>query len=82
MVDRVGAVHGFFFSKIILGNSIFQHFALRPLIFSIINPQSLILQLGPWNSKKNPKRPLASEKSTKIAPKLQNFISFQPQLQI
>jgi hypothetical protein len=28
------------------------------------------------------KRSLASEKSTKIAPKLQKFISFQPQLQI
>jgi hypothetical protein len=28
------------------------------------------------------KRSLASEKSTKIVPKLQKFISFQPQLQI
>jgi hypothetical protein len=28
------------------------------------------------------KRSLASEKSTTIAPKLQKFISFQPQLQI
>jgi hypothetical protein len=28
------------------------------------------------------KRSLASEKSTKIAPKLQKFISFQPPLQI
>jgi hypothetical protein len=28
------------------------------------------------------KKSLASEKSTKIAPKLQKFISFQPQLQI
>jgi hypothetical protein len=28
------------------------------------------------------KRSLASEKSPKIAPKLQKFISFQPQLQI
>jgi hypothetical protein len=28
------------------------------------------------------KRSLASEKSTKIASKLQKFISFQPQLQI
>jgi hypothetical protein len=27
-------------------------------------------------------RPLASEKSSKIAPKLQKIISFQPQLQI
>jgi hypothetical protein len=26
---------------------LFWHFALRPLIFSNINPQSMILQLGP-----------------------------------
>jgi hypothetical protein len=63
MVDRAGMVHGlvdlvhrFFFSKIIPGNSIFRHFALRPLIFSNIDPQSLILQLGPWNLKNNSKK--------------------------
>jgi hypothetical protein len=44
----VDLVHGFFFRKTIPGNSNFQHFALRPLIFFNINPQCLILQLGPW----------------------------------
>jgi hypothetical protein len=50
MVDRAGTVHGlvdlvhgFFFSKIIPRNFIFWHFALRPLTFSNINLQSLIL---------------------------------------
>jgi hypothetical protein len=42
----------------------------------------MILQLGPKFEKYLEKRSLASEKSTKIAPKLQKFISFQPQLQI
>jgi hypothetical protein len=41
-------------------------FALRPMVFEKIIP----------------KESLASEKSTKIAPKFQNSISFQPQLQI
>jgi hypothetical protein len=45
--ELVDLVHGFFFSKTIPGNSNFWHFALRSLIFSNINPQSLILQLGP-----------------------------------
>jgi hypothetical protein len=62
-VDRAGAVNGlvdlvhrFFFSKLIPGNSMFWHSALRPLIFFNINPQSLILQLGPWNLKNNSKK--------------------------
>jgi hypothetical protein len=75
-------VHRFSFRKTIPGNSNFWHFALRPLNFSNINPQSLILQLGPQNLKIIPKRSLASEKSTKIALKLQKFISFKTQLQI
>jgi hypothetical protein len=33
--------------NIIPGNSNFRHFALSPLCFSKINPQSMILQLGP-----------------------------------
>jgi hypothetical protein len=38
-VDRV---HGFLITKIIPGNPIFWHYALRPLIFFNINPQPLI----------------------------------------
>jgi hypothetical protein len=81
----VDQVHGFFHCKINQKNrnSIFPSiFAKKPLSFFVINPQSLILQLGPRNGKIIPKRSLASEKSTKIALKLQNSISFQPQLQI
>jgi hypothetical protein len=48
----------------------FRNFAKKPLGFFKINPQSLILQLGPRNWKIIPKRSLASEKSTKIALKL------------
>jgi hypothetical protein len=62
--------------------SSFADFALRPHCFSEINPESGILQLGPEIWKTFTKRSLASEKSTKIAPKHQKFISFQPQLQI
>jgi hypothetical protein len=47
---------GFSLEKTILENSNFWHFALRPLIFFNINPQSLILQLGPWNLKNNSKK--------------------------
>jgi hypothetical protein len=60
---------------------LFQHFALSPLIFSNINPQSMNLQSNLGISKIIPKRSIASEKSTKIAPKLRKFISLQPQLQ-
>jgi hypothetical protein len=78
----VDSVHGFSFRKTIPGKSNFGHFALRPLGFFKINPQSMDLQsdLGVW--KIIPKRFLASEKSTKIALKLQNSVSFEPQLQI
>jgi hypothetical protein len=62
--------------------SSFPNFALKPLCFSKINLQSVILQLGPKFEKIFTKRSLASEKSRKIVPKLQKFISFQPQLQI
>jgi hypothetical protein len=50
--------------------------------FSEINPRSRIFAVQPEIQKIFKKRSLASEKSTKIAPKLQKFISFQPQLQI
>jgi hypothetical protein len=60
----------------------FADFALRPLRFSKINPQSTIFAVRSEIQKIFTKRSLASEKSTKIAPKLQKFISFQPQLQI
>jgi hypothetical protein len=69
-------VHWFFVSKTIPGNSNFWHFALRPLIFSNINPQSLILQLGPWNLKNNSKKVPSLRKIHKNSPKLQNSISF------
>jgi hypothetical protein len=78
----VDSVHGFSFRKTIPGKSNFGHFTLRPLGFFEINPQSMNLQSDPGICKIITKRSLASEKSTKIAPKLQKFISFQPQLQI
>jgi hypothetical protein len=60
----------------------FADFALRPLGFSKINPQSTIFAVRSEIQKTFTKRSLASEKSTKIAPKHQKFKSFQPQLQI
>jgi hypothetical protein len=60
----------------------FADFILRPLGFSKINPRSMIFVVRSKIRKIFTKRSLASEKSTKIAPKLQKFISFQPQLQI
>jgi hypothetical protein len=60
----------------------FVDFALRPLGFSKINPRSTIFPVQSEIQKIFTKRSLASEKSTKIAPKLQKFISFQPQHQI
>jgi hypothetical protein len=72
-VDRV---HGFFLAKIIPRNSIFRHFALRPLIFSNINPQSLISQLGPWNLKNNSKKVLSLRKIHKNNPKTLKFHIF------
>jgi hypothetical protein len=60
----------------------FANFALRPLGFSEINPRSTIFAVRSEIRKIFTKRSLALEKSTKIAPKLQKFISFQPQLQI
>jgi hypothetical protein len=73
----VDLVHWFFFSNTIPENSNFWHIALRPLIFSNINPQSLILQLGPWNLKNNSKKVPSLRKIHKNSPKLQNSISFQ-----
>jgi hypothetical protein len=72
-VDRV---HSFFLIKIILGKSIFRHFALRPLIFSNINPQFLILQLGPWNLKNNSRKVLSLRKMHKNNPKTLKFHIF------
>jgi hypothetical protein len=60
----------------------FTDFALRPLRFSKINPWSTIFVVRSEIRKIFTKRSLASEKSTKIAPKHQKFISFEPQLQI
>jgi hypothetical protein len=59
----------------------FADFALRPLGFSEINPRSIIFQFGSKFKKYLQKVP-SLRKSTKIAPKLQKFISFHPQLQI
>jgi hypothetical protein len=69
-------VHGFFLTKIIPGNSIFWHFALRPLIFSNINPQSLISQLGPRNLKNNSKKVLSLRKIHKNKPETSKFHIF------
>jgi hypothetical protein len=74
--------HGLFNSRINLEIGYFGNFAKRPLSFFEIDLQSIVSQRGPRNGKIIPKRSLASEKSTKIAPKLQIFISFKPQLQI
>jgi hypothetical protein len=60
----------------------FADFALRPLGVSEINPQSTIFAVRSKIQKIFTKGSIASEKYTKIAPKLQKFISFQPQLQI
>jgi hypothetical protein len=60
----------------------FADFALRASGFSEINSRSGIFAVRPEIQKIFRKKFLASEKSTKIAPKLQKFISFQPQLQI
>jgi hypothetical protein len=56
----------------------YTDFALRPLGFSEINPRSTIFAVKPKIWKIITKRFLAPQKSTKIAPKLQKFISFQP----
>jgi hypothetical protein len=47
-----------------------------------INPRSTSFAVRSEIQKIFTKRSLASEKSSKIAPELQKFISFQPQLQI
>jgi hypothetical protein len=60
----------------------FADFALRPLGFSEINPWFTIFAVRSEIQKIFTEGSLASEKSTKIAPKLQKFISVQPQLQI
>jgi hypothetical protein len=60
----------------------FVDFALKPLGFSEITPRSVIFSVRSEIQKIFTKRSLASEKSTKIAPKLQKFVSFQPQFQI
>jgi hypothetical protein len=66
----VDPAHGFFSSEINLKFCYFGHFALKPLGFSKINPQYIIFQSDPGVRKIFTKRSLASEKSTKIAPKL------------
>jgi hypothetical protein len=78
----VDPFHGLFNSRINPEIGYFGNFAKRPLGFFEIDPQSIVSQRGPRIWKIIPKRSLASEKFTKIAPKLQNFISFKPQLQI
>jgi hypothetical protein len=53
----VDLFHGLFNSRINPEIGYFGNFAKKPLSFFEINPQSLILQLGPWNSKIIPKCP-------------------------
>jgi hypothetical protein len=57
-------------------------FAESPLSLLEINSRSTNFLVQPEIRKIFTKRSLASEKSTKIAPKLQKFISFPPQLKI
>jgi hypothetical protein len=80
--ELVDSVHGIFHWKLNPKIDYFRSFAKRLLAFFENNPQFRVSQRGPQNRKIIPKRYLASEKSTKIAPKLQNSIFFQPQLQI
>jgi hypothetical protein len=61
---------------------LFGNFAKRSLDFCEINSRSTIFAVTSKIRKIITKRSLASEKSPKIAPKLQKFISFQPQFQI
>jgi hypothetical protein len=65
----VDPAHGFFSSEINPKFHYFGQFALKPLGFSKINPQSIIFSQTPRVWKIFTKRSLASEKSTKIAPK-------------
>jgi hypothetical protein len=78
----VDPAHRFFSSEINPKFCYFRYFALKPLGLFKINPQSVIFLSDTRVQKIFTKSSLASEKSTKIAPKLQKFISFQPQLQI
>jgi hypothetical protein len=66
---RVDPVHDFIRWKIIRYSGYFKHFALRPLCFSKINPQSKNLLLGPRIWKIFTKRSLASEKIHKNSSK-------------
>jgi hypothetical protein len=82
-VDRV---HGPFHCEINQKsrNSIFPGiFAKKPLSFFVINPQSIVFcKKAPGFWKIISEGTLALEKFIKYPPKLQNSISFQPQLQI
>jgi hypothetical protein len=61
----------------------FADFALRPLGFSEINPRSTNFAVRSEIQKIFIKKvPNLRKIHTKIAPKLEKFISFQPQLQI
>jgi hypothetical protein len=53
-----------------------RDFALRPLIFFNINPQSLILKLGPWNLKNNSKKVPSLRKIHKNSPETSKFHIF------
>jgi hypothetical protein len=56
----------------------FADFALRPLGFSEINPRSTIFAIRSEIQKIFTKRSLASEKSSKIAPKIHIFSTTTP----
>jgi hypothetical protein len=72
----VDLAHGFFSSEINPKFCYFRHFALKPLGFSKINPQSIIFQSDPRVQKIFTKRCLASEKSTKNSSKTSNIHIF------
>jgi hypothetical protein len=77
----VDPAHGFIRWKIIPAENS-PAFCKEAPLFSEINPHSTIFAVRSEIQKIFTKRSLASEKSPKISPKLQKFISFQPQLQI
>jgi hypothetical protein len=72
-VDRV---HGFFLTQIIPKSIILGSFAKKPLSFSKINPQSMILPLDPWFLKNKSKRVPSLRKIHKNSPEIFKFHIF------
>jgi hypothetical protein len=81
----VDPAHGFFSSEINPKFPYFGHFALKPLVFSKINPQSIIFQSDPPSLKniykKDPSLRKIHKNSSKTS-KIQIFSSTTPNLVI